>query len=54
MDHFKEHDIGNMWYTGIQNNQRSHAIFDSELGWNQTVLDQLTGINPQILPKPLK
>ena len=51
MDHFKKHDIGNMWYTGIQNNQRSYAIFDSELGWNQTVLDQLTGINPQILPK---
>ena len=39
-----------MYYTGIQNNQRSYAIFDSEMGWNQVALDQLTGVRPTKLP----
>ena len=51
LDLFNTHDIGNMWYTGMQNNQRTFGIFDSELGWNQTVLDRLTGIRPTELPK---
>ncbi len=51
MYNFKKYDIGNMWYTGMQNNQRSYGIFDSELGWNQTVLDKLTGVKPTVLPK---
>ena len=46
---FEEYNFGSMWYTGFQNNQRQFAIFDSELGWNQVVLDKLTGIsNPNI------
>jgi len=40
-----------MWYTGIQNNQRSFGIFNSETGWNQTVLDKLTGVKPAVSPK---
>ncbi len=51
MSNFIKYDIGNMWYTGIQNNQRSYAIFDSELGWNQTMLDQLTGVTAKTIPK---
>lgn len=50
-DLFNTHNIGNMWYTGMQNNQRTYAIFNSELGWNQTVLDKLTGVRPTGLPK---
>ena len=50
-DLFNTHNIGNMWYTGMQNNQRTYAIFNSELGWNQTVLDKLTGVTPTELPK---
>ena len=51
MENFKKYDIGNMWYTGIQNNQRSFGIFDSEFGWNQNILDKLTGVKPTSLPK---
>ena len=51
MDLFERYDIGNMWYTGMQNNQRSFGIFNSELGWNQMVLDKLTGVTPTKLPK---
>jgi hypothetical protein len=51
MDLFETHNIGSMWYTGMQNNQRAFGIFDSELGWNQTVLDKLTGVTPNGLPK---
>ena len=51
IDLFSHHNIGNMWYTGMQNNQRSFAIFDSELGWNQTVLNRLTGVTPPSLPQ---
>ena len=40
-----------MWYTGILNNQASFAIYDSEFGWNQKVLDKLTGVKPTLLPK---
>jgi len=47
---FDSHNIGNMWYTGIQNNQRAFGIFNSETGWNQTVLDKLTGVQPAVLP----
>ena len=50
MSNFRAYDVGNMWYTGIQNNQRSFGIFDSELGWNQTVLDKLTGAKPTRFP----
>lgn len=48
---FDANNIGNMWYTGIQNNQRAFGIYDSELGWNQTVLGKLTGVKPTVLPK---
>ncbi|MCP4856884.1 MAG: glycoside hydrolase family 5 protein [Fuerstiella sp.] len=51
VDLFRRHNIGNMWYTGLQNNQRTFGILDSELGWNQTVLDKLTGVTPSSLPK---
>jgi len=51
MDLFGNYNIGNMWYTGLQNNQRSFGIFDSELGWNQTVLNKLTGATPTEIPK---
>jgi len=50
VDLFEEHNIGSMWYTGIQNNQRAFGIFDSELGWNQVVLDKLTGVAPGLVP----
>jgi hypothetical protein len=40
---FNTHDFGNMWYAGIQHNQRSFAIFDTELGWNPIVTPRLTG-----------
>jgi len=40
-----------MWYTGIQNNQRTFGLFDSEFGWNQLALDKLTGVTPTTLPK---
>lgn len=51
MDLFKEYNIGNMWYTGIQNNQRTFGIFNSEFGWNQLALDKLTGVTPKSFPK---
>lgn len=50
MDKFEEYGFGNMWYTGVQNNQRSFGIFDSELGWNQVVLDKLTGVTDPFIP----
>ena len=43
LDLFENHDIGSMWYTGIQYNQRSFGIFDSELGWHPIVTPRLTG-----------
>ena len=46
----EEHNIGSMWYTGMHNNQRSFAIFNSETGWNPVVLDRLTGILPDSVP----
>lgn len=48
---FKKHNIGNMWYTGIQNNQRTFGLFNSEFGWNQFALDKLTGVTPKSFPK---
>jgi len=48
---FKKYDIGNMWYTGIIHNQGKFAIYNSELGWNETVLKKLTGVIPTKLPK---
>jgi hypothetical protein len=51
IDLFDTHNIGSMWYTGIQNNQRAFGIFNSETGWNQPVLDKLTGVKPTVLPK---
>jgi len=50
-DLFNAHNIGSMWYTGMQNNQRTFGLYDSELGWNQAVLDKLTGVKPTVLPK---
>ena len=50
MGNFQQYDIGNMWYTGIVHNQGEFAIFNSELGWNQTVLDKLTGARPTTWP----
>ena len=50
MSSFRKYGIGSMYYTGIQSNQRSYAIFDSEMGWNQVALDQLTGVRPTKLP----
>ena len=40
-----------MWYTGIIHNQGKFAIYNSELGWNETVLKKLTGVIPTKLPK---
>tara|TARA_B100000427_G_C15499518_1_gene591369 strand:- start:338 stop:1903 length:1566 start_codon:yes stop_codon:yes gene_type:complete len=51
VDLFAAHNIGSMWYTGIQNNQRAFGIFNSETGWNQVVLDKLTGVKPTVSPK---
>lgn len=48
---FDAHNIGSMWYTGIQNNQRAFGICNSETGWNQAVLDKLTGVKPTAFPK---
>jgi len=48
---FKKYNIGNMWYTGIQNNQRTFGLFDSEFGWNHFALDKLTGVIPKSFPK---
>lgn len=50
MNLFDTYNIGNMWYVGIQNNQRAFAIFDSETGWNNVVLDKLTGVQPTKWP----
>jgi len=47
---FHANNIGNMWYVAIQNNQRAFSIFDSETGWNQHVLDKLTGARPTKWP----
>lgn len=47
---FERHNIGNMWYAGIHSNQRQFGIFDSEFGWNQVVLDQLTNTYPAKIP----
>jgi len=44
------HNIGSMWYTGMHNNQRSFAIFNSETGWNPVVLNRLTGLVPDTVP----
>ena len=46
MNLFTTHKIGQMWYTGFQNNQRSFGVFDSEFGWNTTVLSSITGQLP--------
>ena len=43
LDLFNTHDIGSMWYTGIQHNQRSFGIFDTELGWHPIVTPRMTG-----------
>ena len=51
VDLFEYHNIGSMWYTGIQNNQRAFGILNSETGWNQAVLDKLTGVKPAMPPK---
>lgn len=51
MSLFKKHNIGNMWYTGVQNNQRTFGLFNSEFGWNQFALDKLTGAKPTTFPK---
>ena len=48
---FTVHQIGHMWYTGIQNNQRAYALFNSETGWNQEVVQRITGVRPGKLPK---
>lgn len=50
MSNFEKYNIGNMWYTGVQNNQRSYGIFDSEFGWNPTILDKLTGVSQPETP----
>lgn len=50
MSLFEEHNIGSMWYTGVQNNQRAFGIFNSETGWNQVVLDYLTGVKSTVIP----
>ena len=41
-DYFREHNIGSTWYTGIQNNQRAFGIFDTETGWNNSVVEAIT------------
>ena len=51
IDLFEVHNIGRMWYTGIQNNQRTFGIFNSETGWNKTVLNKLTGAKAGEYPK---
>jgi len=43
MNLFKTHDIGNVWYTGIVDNQYAWSIFDTEYGWNPIILEKLTG-----------
>ena len=48
---FDTYNIGSMWYTGIQNNQRAFGVFNSETGWNKTVLNKLTGVKEAVLPK---
>merc|ERR1712110_57412 len=50
MNLMKTNDTGNMWYTGIMNNQRVFGIFDSETGWNPAVLSKLTGVHPTTWP----
>ncbi len=39
-----------MWYAAIHSNQDRFGLYDSELGWNQTVLDRLTGVRPTSIP----
>jgi len=50
LDLFAANDIGSMWYTGIQHNQRGFGIFDTEMGWTKQVLDRLTGRRPASWP----
>ena len=46
---FKQHGIGSMWYTAVKHNSNAFSVFDTELGWNENVLDQLTGVRPSAL-----
>lgn len=50
MNLFEENNFGSIWYTGVQSNQRVFSIFDSEFGWEPTVLKYLTGIKNPIIP----
>ncbi len=43
LDLMNSYNIGNLWYTGMQHNQRAFAIFNAETGWSQVVLTNLTG-----------
>ncbi|EOD37943.1 hypothetical protein EMIHUDRAFT_224944 [Emiliania huxleyi CCMP1516] len=43
---FAKHDVGQMWYVGVMSNQYAYTIFDSETGWDATVLPKLTGKQP--------
>ena len=43
---FAEHDVRQMWYVGVMSNQYAFTIFDSETGWDATVLPKLTGKQP--------
>lgn len=47
---FNNNDIGSMWYAGIQSNQKSFNIFNSETGWNAVVLKALTGVEDPFVP----
>ena len=44
VEQFTANNIGGQYYTGIQNNQRAFAIFDSEYGWNSIVTEAITGV----------
>lgn len=50
MDLYEKYNFGSMWYTAMYSNQYRFSIFNSELGWNQTVLDELTGVQPTYFP----
>merc|ERR1712048_145298 len=38
---FKQHDLGQLWYVGLMDNQGAFALFDSEYGWNTVMLPLL-------------
>lgn len=49
-DEMKKRDIGSMYYCGPFSNEWGFSIFDSEWGWDQDILNILTGVKAPAPP----